>query len=190
MKPPLDLHPQRFAMPRQDQDEEIWIPADVSGTLSKFIDINEGKLHCTNGVIDPDYANQLRVADISAAPRKTRSEAPPEYQQEGMPILMSYSKGCDDRKALIYTPGDPKAELQGAVPCAGIVRSSQGVITSDSLARYYAYVYFDLGFIYAPRGSDGRIRARHLSAPQRHRPPRRNWGALEGQDRGDLGRRG
>eukprot|EP00959_Pyramimonas_sp_CCMP1952_P314721 6588186-Pyramimonas_sp.AAC.1 len=77
MKPPLDLHPRRLTTPQHDQDEDIWIPAGVFGKLPKFIDSNEVKLHCTNGVNDLDYANQQRVAAINAAPRKTRSEAPP-----------------------------------------------------------------------------------------------------------------
>eukprot|EP00959_Pyramimonas_sp_CCMP1952_P273724 5721318-Pyramimonas_sp.AAC.1 len=61
-----------------------------------------------------------------------------------MPILMSYNKVYYDKKAFIYTPGDPKAEPLGAVPCTGIVKPSQGANTSDTLARYYTYVYLDL----------------------------------------------
>eukprot|EP00959_Pyramimonas_sp_CCMP1952_P099018 2069858-Pyramimonas_sp.AAC.1 len=72
-----------------------------------------------------------------------RSEAPPECQL-GVPALMSYSKGYDDNEALIYTPGDPSAEPQRATTCSGIIRPSQGVNASDTLARNYTYVYPDL----------------------------------------------
>eukprot|EP00959_Pyramimonas_sp_CCMP1952_P132092 2761932-Pyramimonas_sp.AAC.1 len=61
-----------------------------------------------------DYADQQRVVVINVAPLKIRGEAPPKYQQEGMPTFTSYSKSYDKKDALIYTPGDPKAEPQGA----------------------------------------------------------------------------
>eukprot|EP00959_Pyramimonas_sp_CCMP1952_P347959 7288606-Pyramimonas_sp.AAC.1 len=67
-----------------------------------------------------------------------------------MPTLMPYSKGYDNKKALIYTPGYPQAEPQGAAPCIGIARPSQGVNTAETLSRNYTYVYLDLGYIYVP----------------------------------------
>eukprot|EP00959_Pyramimonas_sp_CCMP1952_P101244 2118025-Pyramimonas_sp.AAC.1 len=72
-----------------------------------------------------------------------------------MLTLMSNSKGRDNKKALIYAPGDPRAEAKGATACSGIVRPSQGTNTSDALTRHYACVHLDLGHVCVPAAVEG-----------------------------------
>eukprot|EP00959_Pyramimonas_sp_CCMP1952_P407113 8532469-Pyramimonas_sp.AAC.1 len=70
-----------------------------------------------------------------------------------MPTLMPCSKGHDNKTALIYAPGDPRAEPQGVTARTGIVRPSQGANASDTLTRNYTYVYLDLVASTPPRRS-------------------------------------
>eukprot|EP00959_Pyramimonas_sp_CCMP1952_P435800 9125777-Pyramimonas_sp.AAC.1 len=93
---------------------------------------------------------------MSSAPRRTRSEAPPEYQQEEMPTRMAYSKGCDNKNAVICTSGGPQAERQSEACCTGIVRPSQGVNTAETLSRLHIRLPRH-GIDRRTRSSEGRL---------------------------------
>eukprot|EP00959_Pyramimonas_sp_CCMP1952_P148364 3104146-Pyramimonas_sp.AAC.1 len=92
---------------------------------------------------------------------------------------MLHSKGYDNNKAPIYTPGDPSAEPQGATTRSGMC---QAIARSQHVRHPHAQLHARLprlGLHLLPRGIEGRFRAHHLSAPHHHRIPRRNWGMLE-----------